>query len=429
MENEVKKQGNYLTGIIGAILGGIIATIPWVLVYVYGNMMLSLLAVIIAAGEFLGYKLFKGKIDNKLPIIIMILAIIIVTIVTLLIIPAMLLGKENLAVNMQSIKNLYTYSDFSSAIIRDYLISVVFTILGASVVTSNIKKQLLDKKNPEDIKLDLSNNEAQNKLKQDAINLMKPIFEKYNAINKENTMTKEEVLAEIENQNEKAYFNYLKSLNIIQKEKGRFYYNAENEKNIKAKGSVGKACAITIAIILIIAGVSLIFGQSKSNVEKISNDDVSFEIGTDWDVWNEYNKEYGWTYFKYISSLPVSTENVIANEIDYSMYPATIGIAYDKEATGLYDSIESLKTILETYIESEMQPEEYNINIVATEKGYSALRAKIQYTSYPEEIDYFYYIYKDGKIAYISATTYNIDDEDELESAVIDIVNSFEWKN
>ena len=108
MENEVKKQESYLTGIIGAILGGVIATIPWVLAYVYGNMMLSLLAVIIAAGEFFGYKLFKGKIDKKLPAIIMILAVVIVTVVTLLIIPAMLLGKENLAVNMQSIKNLYT---------------------------------------------------------------------------------------------------------------------------------------------------------------------------------------------------------------------------------------------------------------------------------------------------------------------------------
>ena len=32
MENETKKQGNYLTGIIGATIGGFIATIPWVLV-------------------------------------------------------------------------------------------------------------------------------------------------------------------------------------------------------------------------------------------------------------------------------------------------------------------------------------------------------------------------------------------------------------
>ena len=57
MENEVvAKKTSYFTGIIGALIGGIIASIPWVLVYVYGNMMLSLLAVLIAAGEFYGYK-------------------------------------------------------------------------------------------------------------------------------------------------------------------------------------------------------------------------------------------------------------------------------------------------------------------------------------------------------------------------------------
>ena len=33
---------SYFTGIIGALLGGFIAAIPWVLMYVYGNMILSL---------------------------------------------------------------------------------------------------------------------------------------------------------------------------------------------------------------------------------------------------------------------------------------------------------------------------------------------------------------------------------------------------
>ena len=70
MEDNVKKEGSYLTGIIGAIIGGAIATIPWVLAYVYGNVMLSLLAVLIGAGEFYGYKIFRGKIDKKLPIVL-----------------------------------------------------------------------------------------------------------------------------------------------------------------------------------------------------------------------------------------------------------------------------------------------------------------------------------------------------------------------
>ena len=45
----------YLPGIIGALLGGLIASIPWILMYVYGEMMLSLLAIIIALGALKGY--------------------------------------------------------------------------------------------------------------------------------------------------------------------------------------------------------------------------------------------------------------------------------------------------------------------------------------------------------------------------------------
>lgn len=272
------------------------------------------------------------------------------------------------------------------------------------------------------------NNVSQDKLKQDAINLIKPIFKRYNATDKENTMTKEEVLAEIEDKNEQKYFNYLKKLDIIQKIKGRYYYNAENEKNIKTKSSVSKTLAIAITVILVIVGTLLILGQSAPNVETISNDDISFEIGTDWTTWAEYDEQYGWSYFKYISGIPATENNEIVNELDYSIYPAIISVSYDKENTGEYSSIEDLKNVLETYILGDLLPEEYNINIVVTEKGYSALRTKVKFTSEPEELDYYYYIYNDGKLAYVSGITYNMEDEDALESAIIDIVNSFEWK-
>ena len=94
-ENAIKmKQGSYVSGIIGAIIGGLIATIPWILAYVYGGMMLSILATLIAAGEFYGYKLLKGRVNKVLPVILMILALVIVTVATLIIIPAALINKE-----------------------------------------------------------------------------------------------------------------------------------------------------------------------------------------------------------------------------------------------------------------------------------------------------------------------------------------------
>ena len=273
MENETKKQENYLTGIIGAIIGGFIATIPWVLAYVYGNMMLSLLAVLIAAGEFYGYKLCKGKIDKKLPVIIMILAIIIVSVTTLIIIPAWLLAKEGLPATPQAIKNLYSFSDFSTAIIRDYLISVVFTVLGASVVTSSVKKQLAN--NVEDINLTVTNTEEQNKIKESAIKVIKPIFEKYNAKSQENSMTKEEVFAEVEDKNKNIYFKELTSYGIIKKYKGKYFYQESEESSIKKKPSTGKIVGITIGILVIIFSIVAIFtGGTGTNL--IQNSDIKY---------------------------------------------------------------------------------------------------------------------------------------------------------
>lgn len=139
----MKSESNHsITGIIGAILGGCICAIPWVLMYVYGNMILSPLATLIAFGAVKGYYLCQGKTIKQLPMIIIILSISIVSVATLVIIPLLLLMQEGYTVNFQNLKVLYTSSEFSSAIIKDYVISLIFTVLGISGVIHKIKKEL-----------------------------------------------------------------------------------------------------------------------------------------------------------------------------------------------------------------------------------------------------------------------------------------------
>ena len=140
----MNENKNYVTGILGGLIGGFIATIPWILMYVYGNMILSLLAIIIAIGVLKGYQLCKGKVDKKLPIIIIVISLICVTISTLLIIPILLLIKEGQAGSIENLQTLYNYEPFMQAIMKDYAISVVFTFLGISGVVSNVKKQIND---------------------------------------------------------------------------------------------------------------------------------------------------------------------------------------------------------------------------------------------------------------------------------------------
>ena len=52
-------SNKFFKGIIGSILGAIIFSIPWILIYVYANYILSILAAIIAYGALLFYKKFQ----------------------------------------------------------------------------------------------------------------------------------------------------------------------------------------------------------------------------------------------------------------------------------------------------------------------------------------------------------------------------------
>lgn len=141
--------------IIGSMVGGLIATLPWVLVYVYGNMMYSFLAVLVAMGALFGYQLFKGDINKSLPTKIVVVSLLSITIATLVVIPCLLLAHEGADVSITNFKYLYSNSDFIKGIISDYIISVLFTLLGISGVIKSIKKQVVNDSG--NIKIDLSN--------------------------------------------------------------------------------------------------------------------------------------------------------------------------------------------------------------------------------------------------------------------------------
>lgn len=78
-------------------------------------------------------------------------------------------------------------------------------------------------------------------IKEAAIELIRPIFKKYEAITPDKAMLKEEVIAEIEDKRKAKYsFSYLKQLGIIKKYKGKFYYSEENEKETPGKTKMTK---------------------------------------------------------------------------------------------------------------------------------------------------------------------------------------------
>lgn len=263
---------HYLLGTLGALIGALVASIPWMLMYVYGNMILSTLAILIAIGALKGYQIFKGTIDKKLPIIISIVSLLVVIVVTLAIIPMLLIIKEGYTPTISNFELLYSNSEFSSAIARDLIISVVFTILGISGVVSNVNKKIKNSDVPlNEIKISdsLSDSEAIAR-QQELILQAKEIFTKYNAMDKEHAIDKDTILTEFQElENGKQLFKTLKTQQVIRKYKGKYYFSekAENNVNNRSKTSA-RSVFIAIAILLIVVIGIVLLENNTNNTSK-----------------------------------------------------------------------------------------------------------------------------------------------------------------
>ncbi len=247
IEVDEESRGNIASGTVGAFLGAFVATIPWILMYIYGEMILSVLAIIIAAGALFGYKKLNGPIDKRLPIIISVASIVSVVVSTLVIIPLLLLKTEGLEMSIDNLERLYKFSEFASAITKDLIISVAFTILGISGIISTTKKQI---ENKEEVKINFNN--ANTNVMNQNIEEAREVFTKLNALSKENAVSKEEILAAFESGNGKRIFSSLKMAGIIKKYQGNYYFN-ESYANSTLKRFLVLYAKMMFWIILVVA--------------------------------------------------------------------------------------------------------------------------------------------------------------------------------
>lgn len=267
--------------------------------------------------------------------------------------------------------------------------------------------------------------EDEKKQKEDAINLIKPIFMKYKSTSKDNAMMKEEVIAELPDNTVAEYdFKYLQDNGIIKKSRGKYYYCEENEyKKTISKKMVLNFCMIAILLVCIII-VSI--PQKGNTIKTISNTDVSFKISGSWNALYNYSSKYGWDYYRYINTT-APTGNVTdstTNTIDYANYPARINVYYAD--TNIKDQ-DDLKSTIETYIKDELKPTSYTIDTLKTEKGYDAVKIKLILNN-SQEVEYIYYIINNSKMAYITTFSYDLDDDSQIEQDSRTIVDSFYWK-
>ena len=286
MEEETKNK--YLVGIIGALVGALVGAIPWILMYIFANAMYALLSIFIVVGSFYGYKLTKAKIDKKLPVILSITSFISISVTMFIIIPICLMAKEELPVSIENLQLLYQYDEFTSALLQDYVIALLFCIIVVGSIIYNLNKQLKEGVSSDKIKILDGEAGTQNFPKED-IDKVKEIFVKLDATDKKNAVPKESFMPDLENEfgadKARNIFNYLKVQQIIKKKSNNFYFSEKAQKSVFYR--YGFSSLKTFAIVMILAiGIAciLIFIDERNNDDTSGNSLLSGEVATTYQV-------------------------------------------------------------------------------------------------------------------------------------------------
>lgn len=320
---EVKKvqhrKGSYFAGTIGAMLGGLVAALPWILTYIFtNNMVIPLLATLIPIGAFLGYRIFRGKIGKPFSVVVAIVSILIISLVTTAICPMILMLKSGYPVNWDNLVGLYSdvREDVRTTIIEDTVAGLLFAIIGI-VFT---KKVFIDKKvkgmTRQQEKI-LKHEKAKEMLKEQS-QVIKNACLDLNSMSKETATKKKEILkqlTEIYNIKRKKailYFSNTKSNKLLRKHKGKYYYDETDEeiklekaRKVKKRKISKKTIFITILLIAVI-GASVAYAiinrkehylasEGGAGIE-IEIDSTQDYYGTDEDIAKAFGQEFAQYY-------------------------------------------------------------------------------------------------------------------------------------
>ena len=109
----------YIKATIGGILGGALLALPWILVLIFAPIRIPFLAFFIAFGVDRGYRLFKGRVNQKMPKFVIGISIFILVLIYFIVFP-LLFG---------SLKSIFELS-YWKLMLRETIISLVFAGFG-----------------------------------------------------------------------------------------------------------------------------------------------------------------------------------------------------------------------------------------------------------------------------------------------------------
>lgn len=309
---EVKKKkrkhrkGSYITGTIGALLGGTVGIIPWIAKEIFGrdNFVFALIAmicsVLIPVGAYLGYKIFIGKIRKPLKGIITTISILLIVAATTVICPIIWMLQSGYSLTFENWRDLYSdvRADVREIIIEDTIAGITFVVIGIIITIKGLaNKKIKSVMTPEEIQA-LEQEPIEN-LKQKS-EMLKNICISLNCMNRENVVSKKAILEELKNTYKlrkrkcKKYFSVCVSAKLLRKHKGKYYYDENDEENkikrakkINSKIKIKKSIKIIIKLAIIIA-IGVAIWYYISNIEKpyvIPGTNIEIEIAEDQDLY------------------------------------------------------------------------------------------------------------------------------------------------
>ncbi|MDP4121244.1 MAG: hypothetical protein Q8876_09385 [Bacillota bacterium] len=133
----MKKNGSYLLGALGALIGGLLCSIPWCIIQAYIDLVSSVLACLIGFGAFKAYQMFNGKRGPAAKWIIIVITLIAVVVGQIEAIGVILL-RNNADVVSVNIKYLLTHSSMVT-IIANFILGIIMALLGTLPASSYFK--------------------------------------------------------------------------------------------------------------------------------------------------------------------------------------------------------------------------------------------------------------------------------------------------
>lgn len=345
-----------IKGIIGALLGALIFSIPWVIVYVYLNYILSILALLIAYGSLLFYKKFGGVITKKTSVLITISSLLAITVSTFLIMPILLIAKEGNGLDLSYLEVLYASKEFTSALTHDYIISVIFTFLGIGGIIANINKEAYT--NEIDTSSATPEEDITKATLEEQIKYIEKIYEKYDAFSKEKAVPSNVITLDLSNK--VSLFYKMKKLGyIVTSSFNKTYFDKDALDNpVKAKrnakSSTLKPILLTILIIIVLGFVLIIVSPEEEDNDIDPDNNITEKLYTYGNISltlpNTFKEDNRYTDYKTYSNYDVDSYvfQIMLDENTYSKEEYTTSkeyyeayIEYLKESFNIIETGES----------------------------------------------------------------------------------------